>query len=399
MTLNDNLTTNQIIKSVNGNKLNPISELIENFFFSFLKKEKEDKKYNKNILEKLIILILAYLLRDANSLEFQFNNLINDKEIQNYELTIISLSYNKSIQNIKLSNFLWHISENFSLFTCMKDLFLYNKTLKCINYQGNLFNRNDLKAITIALKKNKSLSFEELEVNSSGYLNDMSIKKDYDDFRENLYIKRLNFSINIYSDFNNERVHFCNKCDIEYGKIKNFSIYRNIIDETIIKIFYDCLSKNTHITKLKIRFENIKREWVPEIVNLLIKNQQIFDLDLSHNNLCNDSIIILCKYLKINKNLKHLNLESNNFSDRGLMILLDTLSDNENISELDISWNNYTDTSALFLKQFLLNSKSIEKIFISKQNLTEEGINIIKQAFFENTNIKKLAIGMSDVSR
>lgn len=377
--------------------LNEIFDKIDEYTNLFNKTENDtSKEISESVLKDLKIIILIKMLKDKKSLNLTFENILSGKEIKNYEAFIYALSFNDSVQEIRIVNFLWDYEEDFSFYNHFNQLFKYNKTLKKILIEGNILKENDLKNIKSSLVNNKSL--EELSMNCSGYIKSTGFKKAFDDFQRTINLKKLSIKISLYTDCNNERMHLFSDLLFENLILKKLVIYRNKVD-IFIRNMYDLLEEFLQIEDLNFRFESIPEDVFKQIMQSLMPNRNLLVLDVSHNNLTDKCVEDLCEYLRVNKKLRKLNLEKNNISDKGLKILSEILLQNNEIREIDISWNNFTDEGMKHFKNFISKSNSIEKIFLSREGLTEEGIKAIKEAFNENKNIKKIMMGIVNITR
>lgn len=385
-----NKTSNEVFLY---NDLNEIYNNIEEFIDSLKKDSKEKTVFE---IKHLKILILIKILKNVRSVKLTFENLLCEKDIENYEAFICALSFNDSVEELSLGNYLWDNEEDFSFYNNFEHLFRYNKILKKIILEGNIPKENDLALIKSSILNNRRL--EELVIDCSGYIKCPGLKKAFDDFQKTVNIKKLSIKISMYTDCFNERIHLSSEMFFENLILKKLIIYRNRVDMFVCNM-YETLCENLKIEDLKFRFELIPHDIFKKIMNNLMNNTNLLQLDISHNNLTDDCIKELSEYLKVNKKLKVLNLEKNNIGDEGLKILSEILLQNNEIKELDISWNNYTDEGIKHFKKFILKSNSIEKIFLSKEGLSEEGIKEIKEAFKENMNVKKIMMGIVNMTR
>ncbi len=398
----DNLCKKVLINKTNlevfsYKDLNEIFDNLDEYANSFKETENDkSKEISESVLKDLKIIILIKILKDQKSLNLTFENILSEKEIKNYEAFIYALSFNESVQEIKIINYLWDNEEDFSLYSHFKQLFTYNKTLKRIFIEGNILKENDLNNIKTSLVNKNSL--DELSMNCSGYIKSPGFKKAFDDFQRTINIKKLSIKISLYTDCNNERMHLFSEMLFENLILKKLVIYRNKVD-VFINNMYDLLEEYLQIEDLNFRFESIPEDVFKQIMHNLMPNRTLLSLDISHNNLTDNCIEDLCEYLRVNKKLRILNLEKNNIGDKGLKILSEILLHNNEIKEIDISWNNISDEGMKHFKNFISKSNSIEKIFLSKEGLTEEGIKAIKEAFNENKNIKKIMMGIVNITR
>ena len=363
-------------KNLTDQDIDVLFKTVENFYKEKIENKFEENKIKLNILK---LLILIKFLKSKISLVLYYAHFLNKYDIENYELITNALYYNTSILEYKLSTILWEPLNNFSFYYNFRKLFFYNKNIKILHLEGNLFTLLDLKNLTKTFSKKTSI--DKLIINCSGLIKDSSFKIAFDKFKYNASIKKLIGNLNIYSDEIREfeRIHLFVNFEMENGILIKINIYRNMLDPISINTLYNTFKINKMLKVIKLSFNNFPEIYFKTTIELIKENFLVEEFDLSFNNLDDLCIIHLCEYIKTNRRLKILNIKNNKINDEGIKMLSNVLIENKELKELDISWNDFGDEGLIYLENLINLNDTVENIFISGNKTTEKALNKLEE--------------------
>ncbi|RIB02804.1 hypothetical protein C2G38_2049782 [Gigaspora rosea] len=148
--------------------------------------------------------------------------------------------------------------------------------------------------------------------------------------------------------------------------------YHGIRDEEEKIFFAKLLCKNTTLTYLNLRLNNLGSEGGKALANALCLNSTLTSLDLSYNNLGSEGGKALAVALCKNSTLKDLNLGFNNFGAEGGKALADALCMNSTLTSLNLNSIELGLEGGKALAIDLCTNSTLKDLKLARNNLESE---------------------------
>ena len=169
--------------------------------------------------------------------------------------------------------------------------------------------------------------------------------------------------------------------------VRHVSSFR---ENELIGTFFQALSVNSTVTKLKILEWGFSTEATNLLTLVLRENSTLSSLDLFSNFIDNEGVNSLAEALKVNTSLSSLEWSANSIGDEGANSLARALMENISISSLGLPCNSIGAEGANSLSQALRVNTSLTSLNLSGNSIGAEGANSLSQALRVNTSLYSL---------
>lgn len=153
-------------------------------------------------------------------------------------------------------------------------------------------------------------------------------------------------------------------------------------------------SNNPEYTVIDLNGQIIGDILNKKISKILEKNTTITSIILRANNLCDESITDTAKLLRINKVINSVNLMFNRLSPRGAKDLAQALKTNASIKSLEIGYNKISNDGVKYLAEALICNTSLQLLGLSYNQVSDSGVHYLTQAL--NSNNTLLSIDLAE---
>ena len=157
-----------------------------------------------------------------------------------------------------------------------------------------------------------------------------------------------------------------------------------------IGAFFQALTFNSTVTKLKFFEGNLSAENINLLAHALSVNTSLFSLDLRSNFLIAEKTNSLAQALRVNTSLSSLDLSGNSIGDEGANSLAQALRVNTSLSSLELGDNSIGDEGANSLAEALRENTSLSSLNLRYNSIGDKGANSLAQALRVNTSLSSL---------
>jgi hypothetical protein len=235
------------------------------------------------------------------------------------------------------------------------------------------------------------------------YLDDSHIVKLSKVLKENTSLMELDISRN---DFGREGT--LSLVDALYINTSLKTLHINHIPKNkSMKSIFPCLANNKTLSCLKIsdqdvddedEFCGIGTQGMNSLVGIMLGNTTLMKLDLGRNNINKEAIVYLGEILKNNNTLKELSLCHNNIKDSDVIELCKCLHENTVLEKLDLSLNNITDIGANAIVGMLKINITLLEINLERNKwMSQEKYNEIEKIIFSRNRLRRTCQSLSVV--
>ncbi|MDF2965794.1 MAG: hypothetical protein K0Q51_1182 [Rickettsiaceae bacterium] len=172
--------------------------------------------------------------------------------------------------------------------------------------------------------------------------------------------------------------------------ITDVNLKNNRIEGEGARDIAEALKENKTITKLNLQYNNIGSEGAKAIAGALKINDTITEINLRHNNIGSEGAKAIAGALKDNKSITKLNLQGTGINDEGVRAIAGALKDNKSITILNLKWTGIKGEGARAIADALKENETITTIDLSSNNIGSEGAKAIAGALKINNTITEI---------
>ena len=259
--------------------------------------------------------------------------------------------------------------------------------LKVLNLSSNSMTGEVAEDLASVIKSNSGL--EEL------YLHDNYLKAStaviLKALKQNSLLRKLNLNSNLMGEEVAEDIAdvIKNNRNLEHLCIRNNKLGLSAI------VILHALKENSKLKILSLNENNITKEVVEGLVNVIKNNSGLEELYLSDNDLKLSAVVIL-QALKEISELKVLNLNYNNMTDQAVEDLACVIKNNPNLEDFRMR-NDKLGSSAVMILQALMKTSKLKVLSIIDNSLTEKASHDLANVIRNNSGLENLLLSDGDL--
>jgi hypothetical protein len=179
-------------------------------------------------------------------------------------------------------------------------------------------------------------------------------------------------------------------------RCKEFSVGSSIIEK--FNLFLEALKVNTILKKLSIYYIDCFTLYFKPISEVLKKNTNITSLYIRDNEITSEGIVLISELLKTNKGLKEFVLHNNEINTEPQnkvwfwIVFTEALQLNKSITKLSITSIRLQVEEVRVISKILENNDVLTELDMSGNDIDCEGVKFIARALKSNTKLKELRL-------
>ena len=219
------------------------------------------------------------------------------------------------------------------------------------------------------------------------------------------YVNEINDSLQINTKLQSLKLNNMTKEGVELifeiirtkKALQRLDLSNNTLSDDGAVTISDGLKSNNTLLKLNISYNNITYKGTKNITESIQVNTTLKNLDLSHNILSDDGATVISGFLKCKNCLLELNISHNAITDKGTKEIAEAIEINSTLQNIDISRNHISVEGLVYFMEAVKNNCTLQEIDITHNNVTKSGFTSIKQCI-ENLQPIQIYASWNEIS-